>query len=103
MRIDKFLKNSRIIKRRTVAKEACEQGRITVNDKVAKPGTEVKAGDEIYIQFGNGSLRVKVTELKDSCRKEDEMCIRDRSGAVAVHTVVSQRRAGQVLERRENI
>lgn len=42
-----------------------------MNDKVAKPGTEVKAGDEIYIQFGNGSLRVKVTELKDSCRKED--------------------------------
>ncbi len=71
MRIDKFLKNSRIIKRRTVAKEACEQGRITVNGKVAKPGTEVKAGDEIYIQFGSGSLRVKVTELKDSCRKED--------------------------------
>jgi len=71
MRIDKFLKNSRIIKRRTVAKEACEQGRRTVNDKVAKPGTELKVGDEIYIQFGNGSLRVIVKELKDTCRKED--------------------------------
>lgn len=71
MRIDKFLKNSRIIKRRTVAKEACEQGRITVNDKVAKPGTEVKPGDVIYIQFGNGSLKVKVEELKETCRKED--------------------------------
>ena len=54
MRIDKFLKNSRIIKRRTVAKEACEQGRITVNGKVAKPGNEVDTGDEIYISFGNG-------------------------------------------------
>ena len=48
MRIDKFLKNSRIIKRRTVAKEACEQGRISVNGKVAKPGTEVSIGDEIF-------------------------------------------------------
>ena len=71
MRIDKFLKNSRIIKRRTVAKEACEQGRITVNGKVAKPGTEVDTGDEIYISFGTGSIRVRVTEPKDSCRKED--------------------------------
>jgi len=71
MRIDKFLKNSRIIKRRTVAKEACEQGRITVNDKTAKPGLEVKVGDEIFIQFGNGSLRVEVLALTESCRKED--------------------------------
>ena len=71
MRIDKFLKNSRIIKRRTVAKEACEQGRITLNDKVAKPGSEVKVGDEIFIQFGNGSLRVEVEELLETCRKED--------------------------------
>ena len=71
MRIDKFLKNSRIIKRRTVAKEACEQGRITVNGKPAKPGTEVKIGDEIFIQFGNGSLKVEVLALTESCRKED--------------------------------
>ncbi len=71
MRIDKFLKNSRIIKRRTVAKDACEQGRITVNDRTAKPGTEVKVGDEVYIQFGNGSLRVRVEALTESCRKED--------------------------------
>lgn len=71
MRIDKFLKNSRIIKRRTVAKEACEQGRITVNDKPAKPGTEVKVGDEIFVQFGNGSLKVEVMALTESCRKED--------------------------------
>ena len=71
MRIDKFLKNSRIIKRRTVAKEACEQDRISVNDRLAKPGAEVKPGDEIYIQFGNGSLRVEVLELKETCRKED--------------------------------
>lgn len=71
MRIDKYLKNSRIIKRRTVAKEACEQGRITVNGKVAKPGLEVKVGDEIFIQFGKGSLKVEVAALTESCRKED--------------------------------
>lgn len=71
MRIDKYLKNSRIIKRRTVAKEACEQGRITVNGKVAKPGLEVNVGDEIFIQFGNGSLKVMVEALTESCRKED--------------------------------
>lgn len=71
MRIDKFLKNSRIIKRRTVAKEACEQGRIMVNGKTAKPGTEVKEGDEISITFGSGSLKVRVDSLMETCRKED--------------------------------
>ena len=63
MRIDKFLKNSRLIKRRTIAKEACDKERITVNDKVAKPGTEVKAGDVIQIQFGNIIIKAKVINL----------------------------------------
>ena len=71
MRIDKFLKNSRIIKRRSVAKEACEQGRITLNEKIAKPGPEVKVGDIIHIQFGNGSLTARVELIKESVRKED--------------------------------
>ena len=71
MRIDKFLKNSRLIKRRTIAKEACEQGRITVNGKTAKPGTEIREGDKIHIAFGNGSLEVEVLALMESCRKED--------------------------------
>ena len=71
MRIDKFLKNSRIIKRRTVAKDACEQGRVFVNDKPAKPGTDVQPGDEIFIQFGNGSLRARVTSTPETVRKED--------------------------------
>ncbi|MCI8645985.1 MAG: RNA-binding S4 domain-containing protein [Firmicutes bacterium] len=71
MRIDKFLKNSRLIKRRTVAKEACEQERITINDKIAKPGTEVKEGDVIRIQFGNSSVTARIVKLLDSCRKED--------------------------------
>jgi ribosomal 50S subunit-recycling heat shock protein len=71
MRLDKYLKNSRIIKRRTVAKEACEQGRVEVNGKVAKPGLELKVGDEIQITFGAGSLRVRVESMPDNVRKDD--------------------------------
>lgn len=71
MRIDKYLKNARIIKRRTIAKEACEQGRVTVNGKAAKPGVEIKIGDTIQIQFGNKELNIRVTEVTESPRKED--------------------------------
>lgn len=70
MRIDKFLKNSRLIKRRTVAKEACDQGRISVNGKVAKAGTEVKVGDIIHIEFGNSSVSARVLEIIDSAKKD---------------------------------
>ena len=66
MRIDKFLKNSRIIKRRTVAKDACEQGRIMVNGKPAKPGTDVSTGDEIEVLFGNGSLKARVIAVPET-------------------------------------
>lgn len=71
MRVDKFLKNSRLIKRRSVAKEACDGGRISVNDKIAKAGTDVKVGDIIQIRFGVKELKVRVLELKESQRKED--------------------------------
>lgn len=71
MRIDKFLKNSRLIKRRTVAKEACEQERISINDKVAKPGSEVKEGDIIKITFGNSEISVRVLKIIESSKKED--------------------------------
>ena len=71
MRIDKYLKNSRLIKRRTVAKEACEQERITVNDKVAKPGTEVEEGDIVEIKFGNNTIKVRITKILETVRKED--------------------------------
>ena len=71
MRLDKFLKNSRIIKRRTVAKEACDMGRVSVNGKVTKAGAELSVGDVIEVTFGNGSLTVRVLDLKDSSRKED--------------------------------
>ncbi len=71
MRIDKFLKNSRLIKRRSVAKEACDQQRVLVNGKTAKAGTELKFGDVIHIEFGNSSLTAQVKALTESCRKED--------------------------------
>ena len=70
MRLDKFLKLSRIIKRRTVAKEACEQGRVEVNGKVAKPGLELKEGDIIKITFGNNELTARVLALADNVRKD---------------------------------
>jgi ribosomal 50S subunit-recycling heat shock protein len=71
MRIDKFLKNARLIKRRTIAKEACEQGRVLLNDRPAKPGAEVKLGDIVLIRFGNGEIKARVTALTESARKED--------------------------------
>jgi ribosomal 50S subunit-recycling heat shock protein len=70
MRIDKYLKNSRIIKRRTVAKDACEQGRVMINEKVAKPGDEVKVGDIIEINFGNGNMKVEVVAVMDNVSKD---------------------------------
>lgn len=71
MRLDKYLKNSRLIKRRTVAKEACEQGRVQVNDKIAKPGLEIKEGDTICITYGSKVLTVKVLSTPENVLKED--------------------------------
>lgn len=71
MRLDKFLKVSRLIKRRTVAKEVADKGRIEVNGQVAKSSTSVKTGDTITILFGNKQVAVKVKELMDSTKKED--------------------------------
>ncbi|MBU5439293.1 RNA-binding S4 domain-containing protein [Tissierella sp. MSJ-40] len=71
MRVDKFLKNSRIIKRRTIAKEACEQGRVFINEKQAKPGDEVKIGDIVKINFGTGSMKIEVLNVSDNVKKDD--------------------------------
>ena len=71
MRLDKYLKVSRIIKRRTVAKEIADNGRVLVNDKVAKSSTKLEEGDIITIQFGNKIIVIKVLELKDSTKKEE--------------------------------
>ena len=71
MRLDKFLKVSRLIKRRTVANEACDAGRVMVNDKPAKASEQVKPGDVIEIQFGTRNVKVKVMELKDTTKKDE--------------------------------
>ncbi|MDU5082382.1 RNA-binding S4 domain-containing protein [Tissierella carlieri] len=73
MRIDKFLKNARIIKRRTIAKEACEQGRVSINERQAKPGDEVKVGDIINITFGNESMKIQVLDISDNVRKDNAL------------------------------
>ena len=70
MRLDKFLKVSRLIKRRTVANEACDAGRVMVNGKQAKASTTVKVGDEIEILFGQKSVKVRVLNLLDTTKKE---------------------------------
>ena len=70
MRLDKYLKVSRLIKRRTVANEACDAGRVMINDKVAKASTEVKVGDIIEIGFGTKSVRVEVLDIQDTTKKE---------------------------------
>ena len=71
MRLDKYLKLTRIIKRRTVAKDAGESGIVSINGKVAKPSTQVKIGDIIEIQFPQSSYKVKVVDIKEHVKKED--------------------------------
>jgi len=71
MRIDKYLKVSRIIKRRTLANEACEKGRVTINGKLAKPGSDVGIGDVIEIRFGNGTTRAKILSVTEHVRKDE--------------------------------
>ncbi len=71
MRIDKFLKVSRLIKRRTVASSACSAGRVKINEKVAKASTKVAVGDIIEISFGNKVVRAEVLKLADTTKKED--------------------------------
>ena len=71
MRLDKYLKVSRLIKRRTVANEACDAGRVFLNGKMARASAEVKPGDTIEIQFGGRSVKVEVLDVKETVRKEE--------------------------------
>lgn len=71
MRLDKYLKVSRLIKRRTVANEACDAGRVFVNDKPAKASVNVKVGDIIEIQFGTRTVRVEVTNIAETVKKDE--------------------------------
>ena len=71
MRLDKFLKVSRLIKRRTVANEACDAGRVLINGLVAKASTKVKVGDVIEIQFGVKTVKAEVLDIQDTTKKEE--------------------------------
>lgn len=71
MRLDKYLKISRLIKRRTVANEACDAGRVFINGNVAKASTNVKVGDIIKISFGNKDVSVEVTDIQETVKKDE--------------------------------
>ncbi|MDR2546208.1 MAG: RNA-binding S4 domain-containing protein [Lachnospiraceae bacterium] len=71
MRLDKYLKVSRLIKRRTIANEACDAGRVMINEKVAKAATAVRCGDKITIRFGNRDVSVEVVSIKENARKDE--------------------------------
>ena len=71
MRLDKYLKVSRLIKRRTVANEACDAGRVLINDKVAKASTNVNVGDIIEIGFGTRSVKVEVLNIQETTKKDE--------------------------------
>ena len=71
MRLEKFLKVSRLIKRRTVANEACDAGRVFVNDKPAKASTNVKVGDVLRIEFGNKEVKVEVLDVQETVKKDE--------------------------------
>ena len=71
MRLDKYLKVSRLIKRRTVAMEACDVGRVLINDKPAKASANVKEGDIIEIGFGNKAVRIEVLDVRETTKKEE--------------------------------
>lgn len=77
MRLDKFLKVSRLVRRRTLAKEVAEQGRVTINGNRAKAGTNVAPGDEIAIRFGQKLVTVKVNEVKETVRKNEAEMLYD--------------------------
>lgn len=81
MRVDKFLKVSRLIKRRTVAKDVSDQGRVLVNGREAKPSSHVKVGDEITIQFGQKLVTVRIERLAESTKKDE---------AAQLYTVVKE-------------
>ncbi len=71
MRLDKYLKVSRLIKRRTIANEACDTGRVLINDKPAKASTNVKVGDILTISFGNKDVKVEVLDVQETVKKDE--------------------------------
>lgn len=92
MRLDKFLKVSRLIKRRTLAKEVADQGRISINGVQAKASSNVKVGDELTIRFGQKLVTVKIDAIKDTTKKED---------AASMYTVVKEEKIQSNYEETE--
>ncbi|MEC1719945.1 RNA-binding S4 domain-containing protein [Schinkia azotoformans] len=92
MRLDKFLKVSRLIKRRTLAKEVADQGRISINGVQAKASSTVKVGDELTIRFGQKLVTVKIDAIKDTTKKED---------AASMYTVVKEEKIQNKYEETE--
>lgn len=86
MRLDKFLKVSRLIKRRTVAKDASDQGRVWINGKEAKASSAVKPGDELTVRFGQKSVTVRVERLMETTRKDE---------AAGMYTVIQESASGE--------
>ncbi len=71
MRIDKFLKVSRILKRRTLAQQACEKGKVIINGREAKPAKQIKAGDEVELQFTGGTVKFRILNIKEAVKKDE--------------------------------
>jgi ribosomal 50S subunit-recycling heat shock protein len=94
MRLDKFLKVSRLIKRRTLAKEVCDQGRVSINGKAAKAGTNVAVGDEITIRFGHKTVTARVEAIRESAKKED---------AGQMFTILGEEPAGEEEQASSNL
>lgn len=86
MRVDKFLKVSRIIRRRTLAKEVAEQGRVEVNGQIAKASSVVSVGDELTIRFGQKIVTFKIEQIKDTTKKEE---------AMSMYTIVKEERISE--------
>ncbi len=77
MRIDKFLKVSRILKRRTLAQEACDKGKVAINGKDVKPSHQIKVGDTVEITYTNGSLKFVIKEIKETVKKDEAQSLYD--------------------------
>ena len=75
MRIDKFLKVSRILKRRTLAQQACEKGKVIINGREAKPAKQIKAGDEVELQFTGGTVKFRILNIKETVKKDEASSI----------------------------
>jgi len=84
MRLDKYLKVSRLIKRRTLAKEVCDKGRVEINDRLAKSASSVKIGDKLSIRFGQKIVTVRVEDIKENPRKEEAAALYSVIGEVPV-------------------